>query len=678
MISSLSLTGTSNSLGGNGNLTINAQVSGAGGGFSTVGTGTLTLSGSNTYSGATIVNSGNLSNTGYITGVVNVTPTTGAAAALSGTGVFGGLVTTSVATGSNIAHLAPGVNTVSNFGAAGTLTLKNGLTIGNGTNLDFDLGSSSDLIAVTGALSLGTGVVLNINALNNSLSPGTYTLITYTGGVLSGNTSTWTATGASGSTAVFASGGGVVTVTLGAFTNNSQLTITPAPAISLGSVLVGYTPGNASGTLSNASNNASNANYTTVATGTATVSPGSGLLNAGSTQVLTVGANGPINLTSGNNQVIGTVYASNNSNASGSAAPVNVTVNVYEAFTGTTPGSTTGSGSAALTLTNLASDDGGQRAGVTITGWSSSSGNNNFVVSTSNGGVVGTANGANVTGTVGEVTTGTNLLDGTYNYTGTVTGTAQYTDPALAAQAGVAAAVWNNVTVTATVSGNASNARTNVFSAQIMSGSGYGGYSLSSSVMVSGSQTHPHTGAGGTQTTTATLLGGTAGGLATVSMSFDSTPVSGPDNPFRTSDILTLTGINPVGTTTKGALTVTLTDEYVLQMTYDTGAGGSELIGQNTGSGWVNAVTLNSSQAGDMQYANKSYAAYLAGTQGGDTPALGAYGYTTGVAWAVLDHTAVSDPISEFAVIPEPGTYAMLFSGFGMLIGLRRLRRRRS
>ncbi|HWB58334.1 MAG TPA: PEP-CTERM sorting domain-containing protein, partial [Chthoniobacteraceae bacterium] len=85
---------------------------------------------------------------------------------------------------------------------------------------------------------------------------------------------------------------------------------------------------------------------------------------------------------------------------------------------------------------------------------------------------------------------------------------------------------------------------------------------------------------------------------------------------------------------------------------------------------------FNSDQSLGTLFANESYATYLAGTAGGDTPALGAYGYSNGVAWAVLDHTSLQDPIAEFAVIPEPGTYAMIFSGFGMLIGFQRLRRR--
>ena len=674
VLSSLTLTGSNNFIGGNGNLTINAQISGTSG-FTTAGAGILTLTGSNSYAGSTTVARGNLANNGYVTGVVNVNPNSGAPATLSGTGVFGGLVATAAASGANVAHIAPGVNTTGNFGIAGTLTFKNGLTIGNGTNLDYDLGSSSDLAAVTGALTLGNVVILNISELPG-FSQGTYTLASYTG-ALTGDTSTWTVTGLpNDSSTLSTSTAGIVTITITG-SNDSQLSISPSP-ISVGSVLVGHSTTGTIVNLSNADalNNGSRAIFASVATGSASVVPASGTVAANSSTTLAVGS-GVIGGPSGNNIQIGTVAATNGSNTSGNAAPVQVTANVYQAFSGSTSSAINSGTSATLNLTTLANDDGpgGQRAGVTITGYNT--GNGNFLTSISNGGLAGTASEGNNSATtaVGTVTALPTLLNGTYNYSGSVTGTAVYTDPALAAQAGVANQVWSGVSLTATVTGNSSNARTNVFSAQIMSGSSYAGYSLSSSVLVGGVQSHPDTGPGGTVTTTASLLGGIASASATVSMSFDSSPVSGPDNPFRASDILTLTGIAPVGTETEGPLAVTLTDTYVLQLSYDISAAGLEFIAQNTGVGWANAVTLNSTQT-EALYANKSYATYLAGTTGGNTPALGAYGYFNGFAWAVLDHTSISDPVSEFAVVPEPGACAMIFAGFGMLFGFRKLRRR--
>ena len=74
----------------------------------------------------------------------------------------------------------------------------------------------------------------------------------------------------------------------------------------------------------------------------------------------------------------------------------------------------------------------------------------------------------------------------------------------------------------------------------------------------------------------------------------------------------------------------------------------------------------------------------ILGAYSGQTT-VGTYGYDSvnHVAWAVLNHTGYSDGsgivagTNEFAVIPEPGTWGMILSGFGMLIGIQRLRRRR-
>ena len=686
ILSSLALTGN-NAIGGNGNLVINAQISGAGG-FSTIGTGTVTLTGSNAYAGITTVAQGNLTVRGVNTGVgaVNVTPgtvngiTNPGISTLAGNGTITGMVTTSASVGANVAHIAPGVNgsgANNNFDTGGkTLTVNGGLTIGNGTNLDFDLATgptSSDVIVVAGTLSLGSGITLNVNALNALALNTPYTVINYGTSVLTGvaNLSSWIEAGAS------PGGGGVATfintgssIVLDFVTNSSTMAITPT-TISLGDVLQGSTPSGTSALLTNTG--ISSGTYATVATGSVGVSPASGTLAPSGTAGLTVSATEAINIASGNNVVIGTVGATNTSNNPGGNAPaVNVTANVFQVFSGSTPATTTGSGSAALSLTNLASTDGGsgQRAGVKLTGFSTNT--TNFTVSSS--GSVGIANTSNVTSTVGQVVAAATDLNGTYNYSGSVTGTTAYTDTALAAQGTPQTVLWGNVSVTAvTVSGNVSTGRGNIFTTQIQSGSSYAGYSLSMSVSTSA---HPSTGSGGT--TQATLSYGTASALAHVSMSFDTTPVNGIDNPFRVSDILTLTGINPTGITGPNPR-VTLTDEYVLQLSYDTTAeGGLEYIAQNTGviGGWVNAVLLNSTQTG--VFFNGSYAQYLISLGGPNSPpVLGAYGYAGGVAWAVLDHTYFDDaPVSEFAVIPEPDTYAMIFSGFGMLVAFRRLRRR--
>ena len=76
--------------------------------------------------------------------------------------------------------LAPGYN------GAGTLTITNDLGLNNATVLQFDVGTVSDRVAVTGDLTLGG--TLNISAAAG-FGPGTYTLFTY-GGALSVGTLT--------------------------------------------------------------------------------------------------------------------------------------------------------------------------------------------------------------------------------------------------------------------------------------------------------------------------------------------------------------------------------------------------------------------------------------------------------------------------------------------------------
>jgi fibronectin-binding autotransporter adhesin len=131
------------------------------------GAGTLTLTGTHTYTGATFVNAGTL----LVNGSLAATALTVASTAtLGGSGTLGGLATLSSG-----AILAPG-------NSPGTITFSQGLTLNTGSILNFELGTTSDLIRVTGGTLTGPGtpggVTLNLSD-SGGFSAGNYTLINY-------------------------------------------------------------------------------------------------------------------------------------------------------------------------------------------------------------------------------------------------------------------------------------------------------------------------------------------------------------------------------------------------------------------------------------------------------------------------------------------------------------------
>jgi fibronectin-binding autotransporter adhesin len=138
------------------------------GGLTKAGTGALTLSGTNTYTGATRVNAG----TFFVNGsLANTAVTVASGATLGGSGRIGGLTTLSAG-----GILSPG-------NSPGTLTFTQGLTLNTGSILNFELGITSDLIAVTGGTLTGPagtgGVTLNFTN-SSGFAAGIYTLINYT------------------------------------------------------------------------------------------------------------------------------------------------------------------------------------------------------------------------------------------------------------------------------------------------------------------------------------------------------------------------------------------------------------------------------------------------------------------------------------------------------------------
>ncbi len=143
----------------NQNTTYSGTLSGVTGSLTKIGTGALTLSNANTYSGATVVNVGSLLVNGSLssTSGVTVAATTAGNAVLGGTGTVSSSVVVGGGTGTGLSIVQPAVE-----GTIGTMNT-GALTFSSNSKLTFDLNSNNatiDLLNITGTLTLGSGTAL--------------------------------------------------------------------------------------------------------------------------------------------------------------------------------------------------------------------------------------------------------------------------------------------------------------------------------------------------------------------------------------------------------------------------------------------------------------------------------------------------------------------------------------
>ncbi len=236
------------SAGGRGDITINAVVSGSYS-LTKVGVGTLTLAGSNTYTGATIINAGTLAATGgnaiADSGSVSLANTAGATFLLNSNETIGSLT----GGGTNGGNVNLGSNTLS-IGADNTNTTYSGNIFGAGGITKVGLGTLTIYTAgttsqtYTGATTVNGGMLLlNMSGMTTptniiSASSG---LVLGGGGILKVTGNTTKATSQTFASTTVNAGGGQI---LGGWTNSGLAeTInlgTLNTTASGGSLLLGY------------------------------------------------------------------------------------------------------------------------------------------------------------------------------------------------------------------------------------------------------------------------------------------------------------------------------------------------------------------------------------------------------------------------------------------------------
>ncbi|WP_158516269.1 autotransporter-associated beta strand repeat-containing protein [Bosea vaviloviae] len=170
--------------GDNSSTTYSGAINGGGGGLVKQGTGTFTLSGANTYTGATAINGGELRVDGSLGATAVAVNNTGT---LSGIGTLGGAVTVN-AGGTLSAGQSPGTLTVGslslNAGSNSVFELNNPGTVGGVTN---------DLVISNGPVQLGGTLTAT------AASAGFYRLISVVGGgAITGNYATVNVAGFTG------------------------------------------------------------------------------------------------------------------------------------------------------------------------------------------------------------------------------------------------------------------------------------------------------------------------------------------------------------------------------------------------------------------------------------------------------------------------------------------------
>jgi filamentous hemagglutinin family protein len=244
--------GSSSTLGGTGALTLSGIISGSGLGITKTGSGTVTLSGNNTYTGSTTINAGtlklgasnvlsdstavNINSSGAVFDLNNFSETIASLAGASGTSVTlgSGTLTTGDSSNTTYSGVISGTGGALTKQGSGTFTLAGANTYTGATTISAGTlkAGAANAFSSNSDVTVNSGAFLNLNNNSNIISSltGAGNVTLGSGTLTTGNSSNTTYSG------VMSGTGGLTKQGSGIFTLSNSNTYTGATTINAGTL----------------------------------------------------------------------------------------------------------------------------------------------------------------------------------------------------------------------------------------------------------------------------------------------------------------------------------------------------------------------------------------------------------------------------------------------------------